>query len=129
MLYITLIIALALLQYLYFVFRVGSSRGRYGVDAPATTGNEEWEKLYRVQANTMEQLIVFIPAIYMAASFAHLWTAVGIGIVYLIGRTAYAWGYRAEPGKRAIGMLMTFFPNAILVLMAIGGVLYKILMA
>ena len=60
-----LIILLALAQYVFFAVRVGAARGKYGVEAPKISGNEAWERLYRVQMNTLEQLIVFIPALWI----------------------------------------------------------------
>jgi len=61
------VMGLALLQYLAFGIAVGAARGRYGVKAPATTGNEVFERYYRVQMNTLEQLALFLPAIFLAA--------------------------------------------------------------
>lgn len=57
-----LIILFALVQYVTFTLRVGAGRQKFGVAAPKTMGNESWERLYRVQQNTMEQLVVLIPA-------------------------------------------------------------------
>ena len=49
---------LALLEYMFFSLRVGLGREKLGVPAPATTGNAEWERMFRGQQNTLEQLIV-----------------------------------------------------------------------
>ena len=57
---------LALLEYMFFAFRVGTSRAKYGVAAPATSGNPEWDRLFRVQQNTLEQLIIFVPALWVS---------------------------------------------------------------
>ena len=65
--YATLIVLLALLQYTWFTMRVGMARGKYNIKAPACDGDETWERLFRVQQNTLEQLIVFIPACYAFA--------------------------------------------------------------
>ena len=54
---------IAIVEYMVFSFRVGLSREKYGVKAPATSGNEKWERLFRVQQNTLEQLIIFLPAL------------------------------------------------------------------
>ena len=89
MTYVEIVLALALLQFMVFGIAVGRARGKYQFPAPATTGNEMFERYFRVQMNTLEQLVVFIPAIVL---FAHLvdprWAA-GLGAVYLIGRTLY----------------------------------------
>jgi glutathione S-transferase len=60
-----IITLIALSEYLFFAFKVGISRKKYNVIAPAVSGNLVWEKLYRVQQNTLEQLIVFIPALWI----------------------------------------------------------------
>jgi hypothetical protein len=62
MIFVHLVIGVALLEFLYFGFAVGRARETYGIKAPATTGNEMFERYYRVQMNTLEQLIIFIPA-------------------------------------------------------------------
>jgi len=47
--YVDIVTALAVLQVPVFGFRVGKARGRYGVKAPAITGNETFERYFRVQ--------------------------------------------------------------------------------
>ena len=71
MAFVTVIVMLAIIQFIYFGFAVGRARGRHGVSAPATTGDETFERFYRAHQNTMEQLVVFIPAIYAAGYFMH----------------------------------------------------------
>ncbi len=61
--YVNLVVFAALVEYVVFVGVVGNARNKYGVEAPATTGHPQFERLHRVQINTLEQLIVFIPAI------------------------------------------------------------------
>src|SRR5258708_13698810 len=63
MAYVDIVTALALLQFIVFGFRVGAARGRYGVKAPAITGNETFERFFRVQQNTLDHLISFLPGI------------------------------------------------------------------
>ena len=70
MAYVDIVTALAVLQFVVFGFRVGGARGKYGIKAPAITGNEIFERHFRVQQNTLEQLIVFLPGLYL---FAHYW--------------------------------------------------------
>jgi glutathione S-transferase len=75
--YATLIVLLALVQYVWFTMRVGMGRGKYKVDAPACTGDDNFERLFRVQQNTLEQLIVFVPAAYAFAHFlSPLWALI-----------------------------------------------------
>ncbi len=65
-----LIAALALVEYVVFLLQAGQARGRYGVPAPATTGHPVFERYLRVQQNTIEQLVIFLPALFICAHFA-----------------------------------------------------------
>ena len=114
MIYAVLIILLALVQYLYFSIRVGAARGKYGISAPSTSGDEQFERLFRVQMNTLEQLIVFIPAMLAFAAYALPAWAWVPGVVYLAGRQLYAWAYVKDPASRGPGMGLTLLANAVL---------------
>src|ERR1700722_16394866 len=95
------ITVLALLQFLIFGMLVGSARGKYGVKAPAVSGNEIFERYFRVQMNTLELLVMFLPALWIASVYAfvaYYWIAL-LGVMYLIGRFLYQRGYVADPAK------------------------------
>ena len=116
---------LALLQFIYFSVQVGRARGRYDVAAPATTGNEEFERYFRVQQNTLEQLVVFLPALVAAATFGNEFLAAPIGLVYLIGRALYARAYVRDPGSRTIGFLLGLLANVALIGAALWGAIQQ----
>jgi hypothetical protein len=116
MAYVDIVTALAVLQFLVFGFRVGKARGRYGVKAPAITGNEIFERYFRVQQNTLEQLIVFLPGLYLFSHYFSPLAAAALGAVYLIGREVYAATYVKDPAKREMGYGLTILPTVILVL-------------
>lgn len=121
--YATLIVLLALLQYVWFTMRTGMGRPKYKVDAPACTGDETWERLFRVQQNTMEQLIVFVPACYAFAWFlSPLWALI-LGAVFIIGRFLYSAEYVKDPKTRVLGMSLTLLPNVALILGALFGLI------
>jgi uncharacterized membrane protein YecN with MAPEG domain len=121
--YATLIVLLALIQYVWFTMRVGMARGKYKVDAPACAGNEIFERLFRVQQNTLEQLIVFIPATFAFAFYlSDLWV-LAPGIVFILGRFLYSAEYTGDPKKRAPGMGLTLVANAALIVGALFGLL------
>ena len=119
----TLIVLLALLQYVLFTGRVGLARGKYNVNAPACDCDESWNRLFRVQQNTMEQLIVFIPATYAFAFYlSGLWVLLP-GMAYLVGRFLYSAEYLKDPKTRTPGMSITLLANVVLVLGALFGLL------
>lgn len=118
---VVIVIMLALLEYIWLGARVGLARGRTGVQAPAVTGNEEFERHFRVHYNTIEQLIMFIPAIWFFAQYVHVLGAVVVGLVFIAGRAMYAISYVKDPATRGVGMMLTVFPCYILILGALGG--------
>ena len=114
---------LALMQFSLFGIQVGSMRAKHGVKAPAVTGHDEFERMNRVHINTLEQLVVFIPALWMHALYANtnpLWGAL-IGLVYIIGRFIYRAEYLKDPKTRTPGMAITLLSNVVLVLGALFG--------
>lgn len=118
---VNLIVALALLQFFAFATAVGMARERYGVAAPATTGNEMFERYFRVQMNTLELLIVFVPAIWMFGFYVSANIAAACGALYLIGRGIYFFSYVKDPKKRSLGFSLSAGPTAVLVIGAIIG--------
>ena len=124
-----IVIALALVQFFIFGLLVGMARVKYGVDAPAITGHPVFERYQRVHYNTMEQLIAFIPSIWLFATYVHTLTAVILGVIFIIGRTLYFRGYIAEPKKRAPGFGMSWLTNVILLLGGLGGALWSLFSA
>ena len=118
---IAIVTGLALIEYMAFSLRVGMARGKYGVEAPATSGDEIFERHYRVQQNTLEQLIVFLPSLWLFAQFVSINVAAGLGLVFIAGRALYAVSYIADPKKRTAGFLIGYLANAVLVLGSIGG--------
>ena len=122
-----IVMGLAMLQYLYFGIAVGGARGRYGVKAPATTGNEVFERYFRVHMNTLELMVVLIPALPLFAWYVSPRWAAGLGAVYLVGRFLYFFGYVKDPAKRSIGFMLSFLPMIVLLLGGIGGAIAALL--
>jgi len=109
--YLALITALALLQFLYFGIQVGRARGRYNVPAPAISGNDQFERHFRVQMNTLEQLLMFLPALWMFGSYVSWPAACGLGAIFIVGRGIYARSYVRDPKSRSLGFGMTVLPT------------------
>ena len=106
--YTAIIILVALMQFTFFTIRTGLARITYGVKAPSTAGHETWERLYRIQQNTMEQLIVFIPGMVIFAMYVSETWALLPGIVFIVGRGLYSFKYLKDPASRGSGMALTF---------------------
>ena len=122
MLWTALVILLALIEYMVFGFLVGGARARYKISAPATSGHPEFERTFRVHYNTLELLVVFIPAIWLFGMYLNpRWGAI-IGAVFVVGRALYAIGYIRAPEKREVGAMLSFACLAVLLVGALFGV-------
>lgn len=111
---VAIVTILALGQFILFSVQVGSMRGKHGIKAPATTGHPEFERVFRVQQNSMEQLVAFIPALWMYGYLVNpLWGA-GMGLVFIIGRFIYRSSYIKDPDARGMGFTITFVPTAVM---------------
>lgn len=113
---------LAILVALWTAILVARTRGRVGIKPPATTGSPELECALRVQANTVEQFIIFLPALWLATLYFQGWAPGILGLCWCVGRILYALGYRAEkPGAREPGFFIAMMSTlALIVLAAIG---------
>jgi glutathione S-transferase len=114
---------LALLVYLVVSLNVARARGKYGVKAPAVTGNEHFERAYRVQMNTLEQMAFFLPSMWL---YALLLTDKGAalgGLIWVIGRVIYSVSYVRNPASRGVGFTISFIAAIGLFLGAAYGVL------
>ena len=126
MAWVELVTVLALLQFLYFGMLVGRARERLGVKAPATTGNEIFERYLRVQMNTLELLVLLLPALWLASGhLAAPWLGV-LGAIYLIGRFIYLRAYVAEPSKRSLGFGLSALPILILLVTDLVGAVARL---
>jgi glutathione S-transferase len=111
MAWVGIVIIIALLEYFAFGIAVARARGRYNCPAPATSGNEMFERYYRVQMNTLEQLAMFIPAIVLFAWTIDARWAAGLGAVWIVGRFLYFRSYVRDPRTRAVGFALTALPS------------------
>lgn len=110
---------------LYFVFTINVSRARvrYNVLAPSTNGPDEFMRRYRVHVNTSEQIILFLPLLWLSALTVHDGLAAAIGIFWLVGRIIYARAYYRNPAKRGPGYIVGLSTDIALFLVAVYGAL------
>ena len=121
MTWVIAVMLLAVLEFLVCGFLVGSARAKYKVAAPAITGHPDFERCFRVQQNTLEQLVIFLPACWFFASTVSAKWAVILGLIFVVGRVVYAFGYIKQAEKRGPGFGLSFLPNAVLLIGALIG--------
>ena len=124
---VNLLIVLVLFQYIFFAMQVGKARGTYGVSAPATTGNPIFERYYRVQTNTLEVLILLLPAAWISASYWNPLFVAAMLLIYLVGRQIYFASYIKDPKQRSMGFLLTIVPIFLLLLSAAAGAVMSLI--
>lgn len=121
--YVYLVTLLILLEYLVTGYLVSKARARFKVRAPAVTGNPEFERYFRVQQNTIEQLVVVLPAMWIfGLTLSPLWAAL-LGLVFVLARAAYAYGYIKTSGGRHHGFMFGMYATVALLVGATIGTL------
>jgi uncharacterized membrane protein YecN with MAPEG domain len=117
---VAIVTLLSLLVYIWMILRIPGARRRTGIDAPAMTGDPELERHIRVQANTVEWLVIYLPALWLFAIYWNDLFAAAMGVVWIVGRIIYALGYAADPKKREVGFIIQALATAVLVFGALG---------
>jgi uncharacterized membrane protein YecN with MAPEG domain len=112
------------LFYFYTTMLVGKMRGRHKILAPATSGHPEFDRAFRVQLNTLEQMGLFLPFLWVAAFYPVRWDWLAplMGFVWLVGRILYMQGYMTEPAKRAFGGVIAAIATLVVFVTAVSGV-------
>ena len=121
-----LISILALLVYFAMGLQVARARGKSGIDAPTMTGDPLLERAVRVHINTLEWLPLFLTGLWLFAFYWNELVAAGLGLVWIIGRLVYSAGYMVDPGKRSTGFLIQFVAAAVLLVGALGKIIYSL---
>jgi|SRR5579863_1136755 len=98
-----LVTCLAILVYFLISYRVAQARGTYGVKAPAITGHPDFERIFRVQMNTLEWMPIFLPALWLFAIYVSDAIAAALGVAWIVGRILYMTGYAEAANKRGRG--------------------------
>ncbi len=121
-----LVSLVALLVYFWTSLQVGQARGKCGIDAPAMVGDPLLERAVRVQMNTLEWLPIFLVGMWLFAVYWNELVAAGLGVVWIAGRVIYSVGYMSAPAKRSTGFLIQFLACVVLVVGALGRVVYSL---
>ncbi len=118
---IAVVTVLALIEYFVFGLLVARARARTGIKAPSITGNPEFERHFRVQQNTLEQLMIFLPALWLFGYYVNALAGSALGLLFIVGRYDYYRGYVADAVKRGRGFSIGAFSTAILLVGALIG--------
>jgi len=124
---VALVAILSLALYFYMGIRVGQARSKYGVPAPATTGNADFERTFRVQQNTLEGLILYLPSLYLFSTYIEPYVAAALGALWVVGRYVYMEGYIEAPERRSAGFGIQALATLALLLGALVGVVWNML--
>ena len=122
-----LVTALALLLLFGTAAAVGRGRGKYGIKAPATSGHPDFDRLFRVQMNTLEMTVLFLPALWLAATYWNPVYAGYVGLVWLAARIWYAFAYAAEANRRGPAFLVSVLSFATLLIASLVGIIKAVL--
>jgi len=119
-----LVTILALVFYFYTGIHVGRMRSKHGVHAPACTGHPEFERAFRIQMNTLEQIVVFLPLLWLTAIFFSPYPMIApiLGVIWVIGRAVYMDGYMRAPEKRGPGFGISAVCQILLLILALIGI-------
>ncbi len=111
--------------YIWIFINVGKARIKYKVMAPSMDGPQEFLSANRVQVNTVEQMVIFLPTLWLCANFlGDQWAAIG-GALWILGRILYALGYYKDPSKRSLGFGIAGFANGALLIGTVFGLLMR----
>lgn len=122
LLFPSFVTVLTLIVFFVITANVGRARAKYKVPVPQTSGDPDFERVFRVQQNTLEQLILFLPSLWLFSLFVSPTWGAGIGGVWVIGRILYAWGYYQEAQKRTLGFGINALSLIVLLLGSLVGI-------
>jgi glutathione S-transferase len=106
---------------------IGSARRTHSVKAPATTGPDDFNRVYRAHVNTLEQLVMMLPVLWVfALAVGDRWAAL-LGLVWVIGRIWYVLGYKAAANKRGTGFMIGLAALAVGLFGSAGTILWGLL--
>jgi glutathione S-transferase len=123
-----LVTLLAVMFYFYTGFRVASARAKYRIQAPATTGHPDFDRVFRVQMNTLEWMPIFLPALWLFATYVSDVAAAVIGLVWIGGRSIYMIDYETAAAKRGRGFAIQTVASAVLWIGALVGIVTRIVL-
>jgi glutathione S-transferase len=125
--YTALVTCLALLFYFYTSVRVARARAAFKIKAPAISGNPDFERVFRVQMNTLEWLPIFLPSLWLFAVYVSDLYAALAGLVWIAGRVLYMIGYEKAAEKRSPGFFVQSLAAGVLLLGSLGTIAWRLM--
>ncbi len=123
--YTALVTLLALALYFWTGLAVANARQKYGVVVPATTGHTDFERVFRTQQNMLEWMPIFLPALWLFASYISDWGAAVLGLVWIVGRALYMRGYAEAAERRELGFFVQMGSCGVLWIGALAGIVWR----
>jgi len=121
-----IVTCLAILFYFFTSIRVARARVAYGVKVPAISGNSDFERVFRVQMNTLEWMPIFLPSLWLFAVYVDDGIAALVGLVWIAGRILYMLGYEQAAEKRSRGFGIQALACGILLLGSLGTIVWRL---
>jgi len=121
-----LVTCLAILFYFFTSIQVSKARVAFGIKVPATSGNADFERVFRVQMNTLEWMPIFLPSLWLFAVYISDTGAAGLGLVWIAGRALYMTGYAEAAAKRGRGFAIQAAAAILLWAGALGAIVWRI---
>jgi glutathione S-transferase len=124
-----LVTCLAILLYFLTGIQVSRARVAFGIKVPATSGNPDFERVFRVQMNTLEWMPIFLPSLWLFALYINDALAAALGLVWIAGRVLYMTGYSQAAAKRGLGFGIQAVAAILLWLGALGAIVRHLIHA
>jgi glutathione S-transferase len=121
-----LVTCLAILFYFFTSIRVSKARAAFGIKVPAISGNPDFERVFRVQMNTLEWMPIFLPSLWLFAVYISDPIAAGLGLVWIAGRVLYMFGYSQAAAKRGRGFGIQALAAVVLWVGALGAIMWRL---
>jgi glutathione S-transferase len=127
MYHLTALVTLAAVLFYFFTStRVARARVAYGIKVPAISGNPDFERVFRVQMNTLEWLPIFLPSLWLFAIYISDQVAAAIGLLWIVGRIVYMIGYTQATERRSPGFFIQALACTALLFGALGAIVWRL---
>ena len=124
--YTAIVTLLAVALYFFFATRVAVAHGKFNVKLPATTGNPDFERVFRAHVNTLEWMPTFLVPLWLCAIYLSDLGAAALGLVWIAGRAIYFAGYSKAVEKRLPGFFIQSMAWILLFIAAVAGVVMRL---